>query len=66
MPVSQDYVGLDTCLSILDGWVKKYPNEPSFVVPACLKEKVMAGKFGRKSGEGFYLWKGDKRTGVAP
>eukprot|EP01012_Entosiphon_sulcatum_P032135 TRINITY_DN40896_c0_g1_i1.p1 TRINITY_DN40896_c0_g1~~TRINITY_DN40896_c0_g1_i1.p1 ORF type:complete len:324 (-),score=60.22 TRINITY_DN40896_c0_g1_i1:32-889(-) len=55
-----DYVGLDTCLSILEGWVQKYPNEPAFVIPKCLQEKVKAGQFGRKSGQGFYKWKGDK------
>lgn len=66
IPPAQDYVGLDICLSILDGWVQKYPDEPSFVVPKCLREKVAAGKLGRKSGEGFYLWNGDKRTTVAP
>ncbi|CAM9390026.1 unnamed protein product [Ascophyllum nodosum] len=60
-----DYIGLDTCLFVLDGWVEKYPNEPSFVVPACLREKVAAGKLGRKTGEGFYVWEGDKRTNVA-
>lgn len=62
----QDYVGLDTCLSILDGWVNKYPDEPSFVVPECLRQKVSAGKLGRKTGEGFYVWNGDKRADVAP
>lgn len=61
-----DYIGLDTCLSVLGGWVKKFPNEPSFVVPACLREKVAVSKLGRKTGEGFYLWEGDKRTQVAP
>ncbi|CAM9781073.1 unnamed protein product [Sphacelaria rigidula] len=61
-----DYVGLDTCLSILNGWVDKYPTEPSFVVPECLKQKVAAGKLGRKTGEGFYIWNGDKRAHVAP
>jgi hypothetical protein len=35
-----DYVGLDTMLFILEGWVKKYPNDPSFFVPKSLKEKV--------------------------
>lgn len=62
----QDYVGLDICLSILDGWVHKFPDEPSFVVPECLREKVAAGKLGRKTGEGFYVWDGDKRAHVAP
>ncbi|CAM9259911.1 unnamed protein product [Scytosiphon promiscuus] len=61
-----DYVGLDICLSILDGWVHKYPDEPSFVVPESLRQKVAAGKLGRKSGEGFYLWDGDRRGDVAP
>ena len=60
-----DYVGLDTCLSILDGWEQEFPGEPAFVVPATLRKMVAEGKFGRKSGEGFYLWDGDKPTGVA-
>jgi 3-hydroxyacyl-CoA dehydrogenase len=55
-----DYVGLDTTLSILEGWVKEYPNEPAFVVPKSLKAKVKAGRLGRKSGHGFYEWNGDK------
>jgi len=55
-----DYVGLDTCLSILEGWVKDYPNEPAFIVPSSLRAKVAAGRFGRKSGHGYYLWDGDK------
>lgn len=65
MPPSQDFIGLDTCLSILDGWVHKYPGERAFAVPDCLRQKVAAGKFGRKTGEGFYLWDGDKRASVA-
>ena len=60
-----DYVGLDTVLSILQGWVDKFPNEPTFVVPECLRAKVAAGKLGRKTGEGFYKWDGDKPLGVA-
>jgi 3-hydroxyacyl-CoA dehydrogenase len=56
-----DYVGLDTTLSILQGWVKAHPNEPAFQIPKALEAKVKAGKFGRKSGEGFYKWEGDKK-----
>lgn len=56
-----DYVGLDTCLFIMEGWTEKYPNEPSFTIPKCLEEKVAAGDLGRKSGKGFYSWDGDKR-----
>jgi 3-hydroxyacyl-CoA dehydrogenase len=57
-----DYVGLDTTLSIVEGWTKRYPNEPAFSVPKVLREKVAQGKLGRKSGEGFYKWEGDKRV----
>ncbi|DAZ95760.1 TPA: hypothetical protein N0F65_010262 [Lagenidium giganteum] len=56
-----DYVGLDTCQFILEGWVRDYPNEPAFFVPDVLKQKVKEGKLGRKTGEGFYKWDGDKR-----
>jgi 3-hydroxyacyl-CoA dehydrogenase len=56
-----DYVGLDTSLFILEGWVRDHPNEPAFFVPEILRQKVKEGKLGRKSGEGFYKWDGDKR-----
>jgi 3-hydroxyacyl-CoA dehydrogenase len=56
-----DYIGLDTCYFIVQGWVEKYPNEPAFIVPECLKAKVDAGELGRKTGKGFYHWDGDKR-----
>jgi len=56
-----DYIGLDTCLFIVQGWIEKYPNEPCFVLPECLVEKVNAGNLGRKTGKGFYHWEGDKR-----
>lgn len=56
-----DYVGLDTTLSILEGWVASYPDEPAFAIPQILVEKVQQGKLGRKTGEGFYKWDGDKK-----
>ena len=58
-----DYVGLDTTLAILEGWCERYPDESAFVVPACLRDRVAKGQFGRKTGEGFYRWDGDKRVG---
>jgi 3-hydroxyacyl-CoA dehydrogenase len=57
-----DYVGLDTTLSIVQGWVEAYPDEPAFAVPAILERKVREGKLGRKTGEGFYKWQGDKKA----
>lgn len=57
-----DYVGLDTTLSILEGWCQRFPDEPAFAVPESLRRKVREGAFGRKSGRGFYTWSGDKRV----
>ncbi len=57
-----DYVGLDTTLSILEGWCERYPDEPAFAIPAVLRKKVKEGKLGRKSGEGFFKWEGDKKS----
>jgi 3-hydroxyacyl-CoA dehydrogenase len=57
-----DYVGLDTTLAILQGWVERYPDEPAFAIPAILERKVAEKKLGRKTGEGFYKWEGDKKT----
>jgi 3-hydroxyacyl-CoA dehydrogenase len=55
-----DYVGLDVCLFILQGWKEKYPNEPTFIVPNILKKMVAEGKLGKKNGKGFYIWEGMK------
>lgn len=63
--VLADYVGLDTCLSILDGWTSRFPDEPAFTVPTGLRKMVASGKLGRKCGVGFYKWDGDKPTGLA-
>lgn len=57
-----DYVGLDTTLSILEGWAERYPDDTLFAPPQILKDKVAEGKLGRKTGEGFYRWDGDKRA----
>lgn len=57
-----DYVGLDTTLFILQGWKERYPDEPAFEVPRILETMVAEGKLGRKSGEGFYKWDGDRKA----
>jgi len=51
-----DYVGLDTCKFIVDGWRAKYPDDPTFQSSKVLDKLVSEGKFGRKSGEGFYKY----------
>lgn len=57
-----DYVGLDTTLSIIEGWHKLEPGNKLFDPPKLLIDKVKAGKLGRKTGEGFFRWEGDKRA----
>eukprot|EP00606_Chrysophyceae_sp_TOSAG23-5_P001369 GSChrysophyteH2.ASY1.ANO1.587.1 assembled CDS len=56
-----DYIGLDTCHSIIVGWQKDFPKEAAFIMPECLDAKVKAGDFGRKTGKGFYHWDGEKK-----
>lgn len=51
-----DYVGLDTNKFILDGWHKKFPDQPLFKPIPLLNKLVAEGKLGVKSGEGFYKY----------
>ena len=47
-----DYVGLDTVKSIVDSW-----NQADIKVPQSIEELVKQGKYGHKSGEGFFIHK---------
>eukprot|EP01097_Dermamoeba_algensis_P010894 TRINITY_DN826_c0_g1_i1.p1 TRINITY_DN826_c0_g1~~TRINITY_DN826_c0_g1_i1.p1 ORF type:complete len:315 (-),score=86.52 TRINITY_DN826_c0_g1_i1:15-959(-) len=49
-----DYVGLDTFKFIMDGWHKAYPEEPLFRPSPTVDQLVKEGKFGKKTGQGFY------------
>ena len=48
-----DFVGLDTTYFITDVMFNEY-REKRFAAPALLRKMVLAGRFGRKSGAGFY------------
>jgi 3-hydroxybutyryl-CoA dehydrogenase len=50
-----DFVGLDTTYYIANIMFEEY-KEPMFAAPPLLKRMVLAGKLGRKSGEGFYKY----------
>lgn len=52
-----DYVGLDVCHNILEGWQKKFPENPLFKPNESVKKLVAEGKCGVKSGQGFYTYK---------
>lgn len=50
-----DFVGLDTTLYIANIMFDEY-REKRFAPPPLLKQMVQAGRFGRKSGHGFYAY----------
>ncbi|CAN5821370.1 3-hydroxybutyryl-CoA dehydrogenase [soil metagenome] len=60
-----DFIGLDTCLSILKVLQDGFGN-PKYAPCPLLVNMVMAGKLGVKSGEGFYVYTpGSKELVVA-
>lgn len=50
-----DFVGLDTTYYIANIMFEEY-REPAYAPPPLLKRMVLAGRLGRKSGEGFYKY----------
>ena len=60
-----DFIGLDVCLSIMNVLYDGFGNSKYAPCPL-LVNMVMAGKLGRKSGEGFYKYvKGSKEVVVS-
>ena len=54
-----DFVGLDTTYFITHVMYEEY-REKRFASPALLRKMVLAGRFGRKTGAGFYDYSGEK------
>lgn len=54
-----DVVGLDVRLDVLE-YLREELGE-RFRPPQVLKNKVRADNLGRKTGEGFYIWEGNKK-----
>lgn len=54
-----DFVGVDTLLRIADIMFEEY-REPRYAAPPLLRRMVSLGRYGRKSGRGFYDWSGDE------
>lgn len=56
-----DYIGLDTCLSILRVLYEGF-GHTKYAPSPLLVNMVAAGKLGVKSGEGFYDWRNDRKS----
>lgn len=54
-----DFVGIDTLYRISEIMYEEY-HEERYAPPPLLKRIVAMGRFGRKSGQGFYDWSGEK------
>jgi 3-hydroxybutyryl-CoA dehydrogenase len=54
-----DFVGLDTTYYITQVMYEEY-REKRFASPPLLRRMVLAGRFGRKTGAGFYDYSGEK------
>jgi 3-hydroxybutyryl-CoA dehydrogenase len=55
-----DHVGLDVRLNIAEYLYRELGAE-TFRPPEVLRRLVMEGKLGKKTGEGFYNWKDEKK-----
>lgn len=58
-----DHVGLDVRLHIAE-YLREELGE-RFKPPQALRRKVRAGRLGKKSGEGFYVWEDGEKVGMS-
>ena len=58
-----DFIGLDVCLSILEVMYEGFKN-PKYAPNPLLVNMVQAGKYGIKSGEGFYNYQDNRKATI--
>ena len=56
-----DFIGLDVCLSILEVMYDGFKN-PKYAPNPLLINMVRAGKYGVKTGEGFYDYSKERKA----
>lgn len=54
-----DQIGLDICVHVAD-MLSDALDKPMAKIPDWLRKKVNDGKLGKKTGDGFYVWKNGK------
>ena len=59
-----DFVGIDTLYKISEIMYEEY-REERYAPPPLLKRIVSLGRYGRKTGKGFYDWSGDQPVPLA-
>lgn len=59
-----DHIGLDNVKNMMDGWREAEPDNPLYAPVPTLERLVSEGKFGKKTGQGFFRYK-EKRAGWA-
>lgn len=59
-----DLTGLDVSFQVMEQIYRQYYEEPRFRPSPLPAQRVAAGLYGRKSGEGFYRYDGEKRAAV--
>ncbi len=52
-----DYVGIDTTYYIAEAMFEEF-KDPRYAAPPLMRKMVLAGRHGRKTGRGFYEYKG--------
>jgi len=56
-----DFIGLDVLYSVCDSLYEEFKRD-EYAPPPILKRMVASGRFGRKSGRGFYIYENGAKT----
>ncbi len=61
-----DLTGLDVSGKVMESIYEQFQHEPRFRPSSLVRPRIAAGLFGRKTGEGWYHYKGDKKVEPSP
>lgn len=61
-----DLTGLDVSGKVMESIYDQFQHEPRFRPSSLVRPRIAAGLFGRKTGEGWYHYSGDKKLEPSP